>query len=482
MFGVRYYISFTPEATEEARKDPPVGGTGRWRNPSTSSKCRPPQLVEVAGFQPSRFEESPDGEPDFFNFSLAWFERLDLADLWVVAEGPPDSEWRTVSSPSEVRPVVLPNREGSVSNIDVEDHRISFATEAVGVPHLVKVSYFPNWKATGADGPYLVAPSLMLVIPTESQVVIEFQNTWAEWLGWALTLGGTCRPGGSPLEKPADRGGVGSAPGGAGKEQLAVEDLFKAYDIRGDTATGAFTPDHARRIGAAFGRFAGCGGTVAVGRDCRESSPLLASALIEGIVSAGADVLDLGAVATEIVYYVSGAANVAGAMVTASHNPPQWNGIKLCMPGAAPVGAGSGLEESPPAGDPIPHQPAPRRGRVSARDVTDDYVNHIFSIVDPDSIAPLRVVVDGGNGMAATVVDPVFSRLPISLTGLYLTPDGRFPNHPPDPIDPANLGPICSLGWSRSAPTWVLPSTGMQTGRSSWTTGENPSRAVRSPP
>ena len=217
----------------------------------------------------------------------------------------------------------------------------------------------------------------------------------------------------------------------------AIEDLFKAYDIRGNTATGAFTPDHARRIGAAFGRFCDSG-TVAVGRDCRESSPLLASAFIEGIVSAGSDVLDLGAVATEVVYYISGAADVAGAIVTASHNPPQWNGIKLCMPGAAPVGAGSGLEEvRRMAIRPTP--PAPRRGKVSARDVIEDYVNHILSIVDSESLAPLRVVVDGGNGMAATVVGPVFSRLPVSLTGLYLTPDGRFPNHPPDPIDPANL-------------------------------------------
>ncbi|MDE0120723.1 MAG: phosphomannomutase/phosphoglucomutase [bacterium] len=251
--------------------------------------------------------------------------------------------------------------------------------------------------------------------------------------------GGTCRPDGSSLEKPVERGGDG-APPPEPERSSAVEDLFKAYDIRGDTATGAFTPDHARRIGAAFGRFGG-GGTVAVGRDCRESSPLLASALMEGIVSTGADVLDLGPVATEVVYYVSGAAEVAGAVVTASHNPPQWNGIKLCMPGAVPVGAGSGLEEvRRMAARPAP--PAPRRGTVSARDVIEDYVNHIFSIVNPESIAPLRVVVDGGNGMASTVVGPVFSRLPISLTGLYLTPDGRFPNHPPDPIDPANLADL----------------------------------------
>ncbi len=219
----------------------------------------------------------------------------------------------------------------------------------------------------------------------------------------------------------------------------AVEKLFMAYDIRGDAGAGLFAPDHARRIGAAFARFAD-GGTVAVGRDCRESSPSLASALIEGITSAGADVLDLGEVATEVVYYVSGAREVAGAMVTASHNPPQWNGIKLCLPGAAPVGADSGLEEIRRMA--TGHTPSSHRGRVSVCDVTEGYVEHMLSIIDPESIAPLRVVVDGGNGMAATVVKPVFSRLPVSLTGLYLTPDGSFPNHPPDPIDPANLADL----------------------------------------
>ncbi|MYD40270.1 MAG: hypothetical protein F4W94_00830, partial [Acidimicrobiia bacterium] len=209
MFGVRYYISFTPEATEEARRVPQLEELGV-AGPFHIFEAPPTRLVEVAGFQPSRFERSPDGEPDFFNFSLSWFERLDLADLWVVAEAPPGSEWRAVSSPSEIRPVVLSNREGAMDNIVVEDHRISFETEAVGVPHLVKVSYFPNWKASGADGPYLVAPSLMLVIPTGPEVVIEFQNTWAEWLGWALTLAGL-----SALTVPRWRSrliGMGQAP------------------------------------------------------------------------------------------------------------------------------------------------------------------------------------------------------------------------------------------------------------------------------
>lgn len=222
--------------------------------------------------------------------------------------------------------------------------------------------------------------------------------------------------------------------------RLTIEDLFKAYDIRGNVEAGDFTAEKARRIGGAFSRFVD-GVPVAVGRDCRASSPELSAAFIAGLSTAGSSVLDLGAVATEMVYYVSGARSVAGAMVTASHNPPQWNGLKLCLPGAAPVGAGSGLErirELAISGV----NPSRRPGRVRSGDFTNDYTDHVLSVVNPTEIAPLRVVVDGGNGMAATVVLPVFSRLPVALTGLFMTPDGSFPNHPPDPIDPANLVPL----------------------------------------
>ena len=189
LFGVRYYISFTPEATEEAAKYPDLREVGV-AGPFHVYEAPPTQLVEIAHYQPSVYEENPDGGPDFFNFSLAWFETMNNIDLWVVAEAPPEYDWATVSHPSLLRPIRLPDQGGSVSDIEVEDHRISFQTDAVGVPHLVKVSYFPNWNATGAEGPYLATPSLMIVIPTESRVVLDFENTWAEWLGWALTVAG----------------------------------------------------------------------------------------------------------------------------------------------------------------------------------------------------------------------------------------------------------------------------------------------------
>jgi phosphomannomutase len=224
---------------------------------------------------------------------------------------------------------------------------------------------------------------------------------------------------------------------------MDLDRIFKAYDVRGRTDTGELTAEVAGAIGAAFARLAGSV-AVAVGRDCRASSPELAAALVAGITAEGVDVIDLGEVATDTVYYVSGARQVAGAMVTASHNPPEYNGIKLCRSGAAPVGESSGLTE-------IKQMVAggigagTGEGVVTPLDPIPGYVDHLLSVIDPDRIAPLRVAVDGGNGMAGVVLDCVFERIPAELIGLYLEPDGTFPNHPADPLQPENLVDLIEL-------------------------------------
>ena len=179
--------------------------------------------------------------------------------------------------------------------------------------------------------------------------------------------------------------------------------------------------------------------TVAVGRDCRVSSPGFAAALSEGVRSAGGDVIDIGEVPTDAVYFYSGAHEVHGAAITASHNPPEYNGLKLCRPGAAPIGMESGLAEveawviegSMPEDVPW--------GEYRQESIVGDYVDHLFRIVDPASITDLRVAADGGNGMAGVAIHQVFDRIAASLTGLYLEPDGTFPNHPADPLVPENL-------------------------------------------
>jgi phosphomannomutase len=224
---------------------------------------------------------------------------------------------------------------------------------------------------------------------------------------------------------------------------MTLDSVFKAYDIRGRTDIGELTPELFEQIGGAFADLVGVG-EIAVGRDCRESSMALFRALVDGINAAGADVVDLGEVPTDLVYFYSGRHSVPGAVITASHNPPEYNGLKLCRAGAAPVGAESGLQEIKRAVMEESVPSAGAKGEVRQVDALDQYVDHLLDIVDPAAIGPLRVAVDGGNGMAGVTVEKVFDRLEAMLDGLYLEPDGTFPNHPADPIQPENLRDLIS--------------------------------------
>ena len=217
-----------------------------------------------------------------------------------------------------------------------------------------------------------------------------------------------------------------------------LNDVFKAYDIRG-TVPDQLDAGLCRAVGAAFARFAGAP-TVLVARDMRPSGVELARAFAEGVTSQGADVVDLGLASTDMIYFASGWLDAPGAMFTASHNPASYNGIKLCLAGARPVGEDTGLGEikasvaggGPPAAD-------GRRGSVSTRDVLDAFADHVRSFVDLSVLRPLRVVADVANGMGGLVVPRVFAGLPFHLELLYPELDGSFPNHPADPIQPENL-------------------------------------------
>ncbi|MCH7669801.1 MAG: phosphomannomutase/phosphoglucomutase [Acidobacteria bacterium] len=220
------------------------------------------------------------------------------------------------------------------------------------------------------------------------------------------------------------------------------DSIFKAYDIRG-LAPAQLNAEMGRRIGAAFAEFADVD-RIAVGRDCRVSSPDIRDGVVEGITSQGVHVDDLGEIATDMMYFYSGHCAMPGLMITASHNTGEWNGIKLCLAGAAPVGAESGLmtvkdiAQNPPS-----HKTS--TGSVTEVNILDDYVDHLFSIVDKSRFRTLRVAADGGNGMAGVALRSVFQRIESELIGLYLTPDGSFPNHPPDPLRPENLVDLVSL-------------------------------------
>ncbi|MGH9187028.1 MAG: phosphomannomutase/phosphoglucomutase [Acidimicrobiales bacterium] len=219
-----------------------------------------------------------------------------------------------------------------------------------------------------------------------------------------------------------------------------LDQIVKAYDIRG------VVPDQldaglCRTIGAAFARFAADhdgASRLLVARDMRPSGPELAGAFAEGVQSQGLDVVDLGLASTDLVYFAAGRLDAPSAMFTASHNPAQYNGIKLCLSGAKPVGQDTGLADIRAmieAGVP----PAPTEpGRVEARDLLDEFADHVRSFVDINALKPLKVAADTANGMGGLVVPRVFAGLPFELEILFPELDGTFPNHPADPIQPEN--------------------------------------------
>ncbi|MGW1883169.1 phosphomannomutase/phosphoglucomutase [Streptomyces sp. NPDC001970] len=223
-----------------------------------------------------------------------------------------------------------------------------------------------------------------------------------------------------------------------------LSQIIKAYDIRG-VVPDQWDEPLAELFGAAFVRVTGADAVV-VGHDMRPSSPGLSAAFARGAADQGADVTLIGLCSTDQLYFASGQFGLPGAMFTASHNPAQYNGIKMCRAGAAPVGQDSGLGEirGLVEGWLAEGAPAPvaAPGRVTERDTLTDYAAHLLSLVDVGSIRPLKVVVDAGNGMGGHTVPTVFASLPVELVPMYFELDGTFPNHEANPLDPKNIADL----------------------------------------
>src|SRR5687767_5188124 len=223
------------------------------------------------------------------------------------------------------------------------------------------------------------------------------------------------------------------------RDPATLEAIFKAYDVRG-TVPDQIDASLARSVGGAFVRVVDAT-TVVVGHDMRPSSPDLAGAFAEGAAAAGADVVLIGLAATDQLYFASGHLGHPGAMFTASHNPAEYNGIKLCRAGAQPVGMESGLAEirdAVLAGD----QPSSdRQGTITRVDLLAEYVDHLVGLA-PVTGRRLKVVVDAGNGMAGYTAPAVFDALgadQAEVVPMYFELDGSFPNHEANPIEPENL-------------------------------------------
>lgn len=221
----------------------------------------------------------------------------------------------------------------------------------------------------------------------------------------------------------------------------ALDEVVKAYDVRG-LVDEQLTPQLLHELGAAAAHeLASPGRPFLLGRDMRPSSPTLAGAFADGLRGQGVDVVDLGLCSTDLVTWASGELDAPGAMFTASHNPADYNGVKLCRAGAVPVAIDSGLgalRDRVAAGAPPP-RPVSEHGRLETRDLLQAFAQHVRSFVDAELLTEVSVAVDAGNGMAGHVWPAVVAGLPVRTERLYFDLDGTFPNHPADPLDPANL-------------------------------------------
>ncbi len=392
LMGVRYYMAQSDEAKAQADARPEqlklVTETG---SPSVTPSVARWKIYEVLDsplVEPLRNEPVVlDGRvPQALAGAVeAWFDDASALDRPLVDGGP--EEWVRAGETEARFTPKKPLKAVTVSNIESGDDTVSFDVSEPGVPVLVKTSYFPNWQVKGAKGPWRASPNLMVVVPTGTHVSLHYGRTGVDWAGMRphpVRPGRTGRPG--PLEARAaaapaavaGHGGdggcaapAGPGPGGGPRAPLrrrtrptapglrptglavgvqdtirpsmgnGLDTIFKAYDVRG-LYPDEIDEDVARRVGNAFAVFTGAE-RIVVARDMRPSSVPLSAAFIEGATLAGASVVDAGLASTDLIYFAAGRLDAPGAMFTASHNPAQYNGIKLCKAGAAPVGQDTGL-------------------------------------------------------------------------------------------------------------------------------------------
>ncbi|MEX2426255.1 MAG: phosphomannomutase/phosphoglucomutase, partial [Thermomicrobiaceae bacterium] len=217
-----------------------------------------------------------------------------------------------------------------------------------------------------------------------------------------------------------------------------LPDIFKAYDIRG-VYPSELNPELAYKIGRALAVYLDAQ-EIVVGRDMRLSSPSLSSALIDGILDQGVDVCDVSLISTDGLYFAVGKyAFDGGVMVTASHNPGEYNGFKICRSEARALSMDEGIGDIRDLVKADNFKEPTARGAIHERDILSAFSDHVLSLIDTDIVRPMKIAIDAGNGMGGKVVPAVFGNLPIEIVPLFFELDGRFPNHLANPIEPENV-------------------------------------------
>ncbi len=522
--GVRYLMAYTYDVVSQAKINPNlqlVATSGPWTgsqsitgNPITWSifRVKGSSTVTPLADQPAVMTGPGAGATGnaWLDASMAWYTDQAKWNVVLTADGP--ASWQRVkvvtapqsASSSNSGPIAgagttlgtpspVPLPPVHVSHLVVSTHSMSFDVDRIGVPVEVRTSYFPNWKASGATGPYRATPNEMVVVPTSHHVVVYYGYTPIDLLGWLLTLAGiaavVAMARRRPIAMPAGRAATGIVPGvsspppgwgtgmdsadvvpgkldpGMGKaneQPGALGAIFKAYDVRGTVPDQLDFPT-CRAIGVGFALFLrvsgnlGASNRVLVARDMRESGVELAGAFMAGVRSQGVDVVDLGLASTDMAYFASGKLDAPAAVFTASHNPARYNGIKFCLSGARPIGVETGLAEIEKIAESLlgPNGPSPSpvvggadsavgvhtppSGSLVSMNMLDAFADHVRSFVDVSALEGLTIVADTANGMGGLVVPAVFSGIRAELEILFPELDGTFPNHPADPIQPENL-------------------------------------------
>jgi len=218
-----------------------------------------------------------------------------------------------------------------------------------------------------------------------------------------------------------------------------MDSIFKAYDVRGKVGS-ELTPEVVEKIGRALADWLPNPGPVAVGRDMRPDSAELATAMKKGLAAQGREVIDIGEVTSDMIYFAVGHLKIAGgAMITASHNPGEYNGIKMCKDGAQPIGEESGLFEVRDMAIAARFKSVEKPGEIKEQDVAEAWVQHVLTFIDADKLKSIKVAVDAGNGMAGKIFPELEPYVPWDVTEMYFELDGTFPNHIANPLEPKNL-------------------------------------------